>query len=153
MYTWEQLCEDKRFQDLPFKIETNARGQIIMSPTWMYHGSNANRVARLLERLLPAGEVIVVGTTDCEAAVRGADVIVTGTHAREPLVRFEWVKPGAHIAALGADLEGEEVRRPLVVAGRRKHESQSPQEGALTGTSPGVRTLRLVHRHAAHAWV
>lgn len=57
----------------------------------------------------------IVGTTDCEAAVRGADVIVTGTHAREPLVRFEWVKPGAHIAALGADLEGEQELDPRLL--------------------------------------
>lgn len=57
----------------------------------------------------------VVGTTDLERAVRGADVIVTGTHAREPLVRYEWVKPGAHIAALGADLEGEQELDPRLL--------------------------------------
>ena len=57
----------------------------------------------------------VVGTTDLESAVRGADVNVTGTHAREPLVRFEWVKPGAHIAALGADLEGEQELDPRLL--------------------------------------
>ena len=73
MYTWEQLCEDKRFQDLPFKIETNARGQIIMSPTWMYHGSNANRIARLLEKLLPAGEVIVECAVETADGVKEAD--------------------------------------------------------------------------------
>ena len=57
----------------------------------------------------------VVGTTDLEAAVRGADVIVTGTHARGPLVRAEWVKLGAHIAALGADLEGEQELDPRLL--------------------------------------
>jgi alanine dehydrogenase len=47
-------------------------------------------------------------STDLEEVVRGADVIVTGTHAREGLVRDAWVSPGTHIAALGADLEGEQ---------------------------------------------
>ena len=51
-------------------------------------------------------------TTDVEQAVRGADVIVTGTHAREWLVDDEWVQPGAHIAALGADLAGEQELDP-----------------------------------------
>jgi alanine dehydrogenase len=51
-------------------------------------------------------------TTDVEQAVRGADVIVTGTHARQYLVDDAWVSPGAHIAALGADLAGEQEIDP-----------------------------------------
>jgi alanine dehydrogenase len=47
-------------------------------------------------------------STDLERVVRGADVVVTGTHARGGLVRDEWISPGTHIAALGADLEGEQ---------------------------------------------
>jgi alanine dehydrogenase len=48
------------------------------------------------------------GSTDLEQVVRGADVVVTGTHARGGLVQDEWIDPGTHIAALGADLEGEQ---------------------------------------------
>lgn len=47
-------------------------------------------------------------STDLEGVVRGADVVVTGTHARGGLVEDAWVSPGTHIAALGADLEGEQ---------------------------------------------
>ncbi|HZQ65637.1 MAG TPA: hypothetical protein VFA66_10470 [Gaiellaceae bacterium] len=54
----------------------------------------------------------IVGTTDVRAAVEGADVIVTGTHARRWLVDDAWVEPGAHIAALGADLKGEQELDP-----------------------------------------
>ena len=56
-----------------------------------------------------------VGTTDVRAAVEGADVIVTGTHARRWLVDDAWVKPGAHIAALGADLKGEQELDPRIL--------------------------------------
>ena len=36
--TWEELCRDPNLHDLPFKIETNDRGQIVMSPlTGLYH--------------------------------------------------------------------------------------------------------------------
>jgi alanine dehydrogenase len=52
------------------------------------------------------------GTTSVEEAVAGADVIVTGTHARKYLVEDAWVSPGAHIAALGADLAGEQEIDP-----------------------------------------
>jgi alanine dehydrogenase len=47
-------------------------------------------------------------STDLEEVVRGADVIVTGTHARGGIVEDAWISPGTHIAALGADLEGEQ---------------------------------------------
>jgi thiomorpholine-carboxylate dehydrogenase len=39
-----------------------------------------------------------------EAAVRGADVIVTATSAREPILKGEWLKPGAHVNAVGSAL-------------------------------------------------
>jgi alanine dehydrogenase len=47
-------------------------------------------------------------STELESVVRGADVVVTGTHARGGIVEDAWISPGTHIAALGADLEGEQ---------------------------------------------
>jgi alanine dehydrogenase len=52
------------------------------------------------------------GSTDLERVVRGAHVVVTGTHARGWIVDDDWIEPGTHIAALGADLEGEQELDP-----------------------------------------
>ena len=51
-------------------------------------------------------------STELESVVRGADVVVTGTHARAWIVDDAWIEPGTHIAALGADLEGEQELDP-----------------------------------------
>jgi alanine dehydrogenase len=59
------------------------------------------------------------GSTDLEQVVRGADVVVTGTHARGWIVDEAWVEPGTHLAALGADLAGEQELHPgLLQRGR-----------------------------------
>lgn len=55
------------------------------------------------------------GSTELEQVVRGADVVVTGTHARQWIVDESWVAPGTHIAALGADLEGEQELDPRIL--------------------------------------
>jgi alanine dehydrogenase len=47
-------------------------------------------------------------STDLHQTVRGADVVVTVTPARAPIVMNEWIAPGTHIAALGADKKGDQ---------------------------------------------
>ena len=42
--------------------------------------------------------------TGLEEAVRGADVIVTATSSREPVLKGRWLKSGAHVNAVGACL-------------------------------------------------
>ncbi|MGO4535707.1 ornithine cyclodeaminase family protein [Leifsonia sp. 2MCAF36] len=41
--------------------------------------------------------------SELEPSVRRADVILTTTQAREPLIQGRWLRPGQHITAIGAD--------------------------------------------------
>lgn len=50
-------------------------------------------------------DVRAVPVASCEAAVRGSDIIVSATTSEAPVVRGEWLEPGAHINAIGANYE------------------------------------------------
>ncbi|MGH9469185.1 MAG: ornithine cyclodeaminase family protein [Terriglobia bacterium] len=39
-----------------------------------------------------------------EAAARSADIVITATTSREPVVRGEWLRPGAHVNAIGVNM-------------------------------------------------
>jgi Uma2 family endonuclease len=72
--SWEEICRDPRFQDLPYKIETNARGQIIMSPTYQYHGAFQYKIGSLLDDRLPGGTVVTESAVATSDGKKIADV-------------------------------------------------------------------------------
>jgi alanine dehydrogenase len=58
-------------------------------------------------------------STDLEEVVRGADVVVTVTPARGPIVENGWISEGTHIAALGADKEDDQELDPKILGRAR----------------------------------
>jgi len=78
---------------------------------WGRRAERATATAVDLRALL-GSDVAVDVASSVEEAVRDADVIVTCTAAREPLVRSEWVRDGAHITAVGSDGAGKQELDP-----------------------------------------
>ncbi|HYR28122.1 MAG TPA: ornithine cyclodeaminase family protein [Thermoanaerobaculia bacterium] len=68
----------------------------------------------------------VLHVESAEDAVRGADIIVTATNSREPILRREWLSPGVHINAVGSsiaaarELDGATVAAALLFVDRRE---------------------------------
>jgi ornithine cyclodeaminase/alanine dehydrogenase-like protein (mu-crystallin family) len=60
-----------------------------------------------------------------EEAVRGADVIVTTTNSKTPVLKGAWLKPGSHVNAIGAcrpdwrDLDDEAMQKAVVFVDSR----------------------------------
>ena len=72
--TWVELCNDKNLRDLPYKIELNRAGKIIMSPTRNLHGYFASEIAQLLKELMRTGKTLVECAIETEDSTKVADV-------------------------------------------------------------------------------
>jgi len=73
-YTWQEVCEDSRLRDLPFKIELNAYGQIVMSPVRVKHGLFQTEISFLLRQALPEGRTGVETAIQTTAGTRVTNV-------------------------------------------------------------------------------
>lgn len=70
---WQQVLADKTLKDLPFKIETNRSGQIVMSPAKNIHGQYQGELAALFKRVL-GGKVWAECAIATPEGVKVADV-------------------------------------------------------------------------------
>lgn len=68
---------------------------------WVYAPTTAH-AEETAEAATAAGLAGVTVAASAQEALRDADVVVTVTSAREPVLRREWLKPGAHLSAVGA---------------------------------------------------
>jgi ornithine cyclodeaminase len=60
--------------------------------------------------------VEVIKADSAEEVVRGSEVVVTTTPAREPYLQAGWLHPGLHITCMGSDAEGKQELFPEVFA-------------------------------------
>ena len=67
---------------------------------WSRTREHAERLAASVRRDHARRAIVACDTA--EEAVRGAGVVVTATSATAPVLRGEWLEPGAHVNAIGA---------------------------------------------------
>jgi len=90
---------------------------------WARNNGKAIALAARLADALPEVDLRVV--SDIEDAARRADVLLTTTQARDPLVRGAWMRSGQHVTAIGADdqtkceLDSQALRRARVFVDAR----------------------------------
>ncbi|HJX98184.1 MAG TPA: NAD(P)-binding domain-containing protein [Chthoniobacterales bacterium] len=77
--------------------------------------------------------------TSQEDAVRGADVVVTVTSSQTPVLRGAWLKPGAHVNAVGAcrpdwrELDDDAMRNSVVFVDSREAAIKESGDVILSG--------------------
>ena len=72
--TWDEVISDPVLQNLPFKIELNRFGQMLMSPANNKHGRIQFRTGREIDRRKNNGEVITECAIQTSDGVKVADV-------------------------------------------------------------------------------
>lgn len=77
------------------------------------------KVDALLSAAAESRSYCLEAAADTEQAVRQADVILTATQSRGPLIRREWLKPGTHISCVGADMSGKQEIDENILADAR----------------------------------
>ena len=55
---WQEVCDHPSLKDLPFKIELDESGKIIMSPVKLYHSFFQGEIGFLLRTLLKDGKTL-----------------------------------------------------------------------------------------------
>ena len=160
---WEQILEDPRFRDFPGKVETNAQGQIIMSPHKLKHSKiQALLVLRLdaeTERLGLDGDAAVevaIATTD---GVKTADVAWLSAERQATMPENAPASPVAPEvcievrSASNTDAEMEHKRRLYVEAGAQEVWIVG-ENGAITfyvaGEEAPIETSRLLPEAPRH---
>lgn len=71
---WQEVMNNPFFRDIPYKVELNRFGQILMSPASNRHGILQNKVAREIERKKKSGIIIIECSILTSEGVRVADV-------------------------------------------------------------------------------
>jgi alanine dehydrogenase len=82
---------------------------------WGYAPGEAQRFcerfSKISSRFIPCSSV--------ESCVNDADIVITCTPSRKPIVRRSWIKKGAHINAIGADAKGKQELDPMILKSSR----------------------------------
>ena len=71
---WQEICSHPALRDLPFKLETDRWGHIMMSPATNRHSRLQSLIARLLDREMSEGEAFVECSVATSEGIKVADV-------------------------------------------------------------------------------
>jgi ornithine cyclodeaminase len=111
-------------------------------------GRRADAAEQLARWLGQRTDARVLASADPEAAARRADAVITVTNARRPVLHRDWLRPGVHINAIGADSPGKRELDPLILTSAdlvaADDIEQSRRLGELQGIRDDDRTGRLV---------
>lgn len=88
----------------------------------LVYGRDERRRATFCEEMSALAGIAVTPVPSAAEAARAADIVVTATTAREPVLHGAWLRPGAHINAMGSnwrnrrEVDDETLERSAIIA-------------------------------------
>jgi ornithine cyclodeaminase len=135
------------------QARSHARALVRVRPiTEMRIAGRDPRKAKVLADELAAEIGIAVHAVDSyREAIANADIVCATTHATEPVVRGQWISPGAHITSVGyhprgRELDDDTVADSLVCVESRRAALAPPPAGSNDLLQP-ISTGRIAPDH------
>lgn len=126
---WSEIVDNPYLQDLPFKIEQDRYGNILMSPASNWHGRIQNRIARKLEELLSGGECITECSVQTTEGVKAPDEV---WHSSDHYARHEDATPIPEAPEICVEVLSPSNSRPRW---KRRNASTSRRERERSGSA------------------
>lgn len=82
---WGEIASDPTLDGLPYKVETNARGQIILSPHKNRHSDLQSALFQLLQQYAPEGHISVEYALATPQGVKAPDVVWMSRERRDKM--------------------------------------------------------------------
>lgn len=82
---WDEIVRDPALRDLPYKVETNDRGQLILSPHKNRHSDLQTSLFQLLQQHAPRGHISVEYALATPQGVKAPDVVWMSPDRREEM--------------------------------------------------------------------
>ncbi len=108
------------------------------------YSRDPERRAEFCRRMSESLGVEFVPANNPEDAAKDADIIITITNTREPVLSGEWIKPGTHINAAGGnsllrrELDEEAVRKADVIVADSLHQAKIESADLFMAVERGV---------------
>lgn len=108
-------------------------------------GRDQARAKACAEDIAVALEIKADVVPDAATAVAAAQLVVTATSARKPILRAEWLHKGLHITAMGADQAGKNEIDPRAVALADLYVCDRVSQAAALGELRAARAAALMN--------
>jgi ornithine cyclodeaminase/alanine dehydrogenase-like protein (mu-crystallin family) len=108
------------------------------------YSRDASHRETFARKMSPQLHLDVTPAASAEEAIRDADVVVAATTAKDPVVRGEWLKPGCHVNAIGAnraevrEADDEAIRRSTFIAVDSKEQAQAEGGDLIEPVAHGI---------------
>lgn len=134
------------------RMQIIALKEVLPITTIKVWGLSQEKMAMYKQEMESLLGVEVILCDNPKQAVVGSDVVLTTTPSKQKIVMNEWIAPGTHLIAIGADMEGKQELDPEVFS-RAKVVVDNPSECIKRGETQHAIEQKWITASDIHAQI